>query len=595
MVGVWIVLALVLLASGPVALVLVLRLRAQVSALREAQRAVATAGSPALSRGHVSSVPAEPSLAALPAPAPAAPAFASRRRDLESAFGGAWLTWLGVLALFFGTAFFLATDLRGAALSGAGQVLIGALVGALFLIAGRWSAGRTQRFLGLGLLGGGIALLDLAAYAAYAFHHLIPGIVVYPFLFAVALLGAALALREESFTIAALTLCGALVTPLFLRLEADPARVLFPYLVAVNVGAAVVATRRAWRPLPPIAFAGTLLLVVLWWAGRYDLDARAAAWSGTTALWLLFAVQALVARGVRLGVERGVMTLANALAYATAVHRLLAPDLVVLRGVAMGLLALVYVAGARFAARAGAPPAAAALAEYAGIVLAAIAVPVQFDLAWVGLGWAALALALVHAGLALPSRAHRVLGLALFAAAAVRILVFDTRAALGSGAALRPIANGDFVVGACVAAAVVVAAWMLHRHRDKLAPGEAGWIDVLAVAGAALLLWRLSVEVWATFAAREAARATPGALRLAALLTLSLVWAVYAGAAVVTGLATRYRPLRLFGIVVLGLLVAKVFVFDLQMLERGYRIASFVGVGLLLLAISVLYQRERRA
>ena len=45
---------------------------------------------------------------------------------------------------------------------------------------------------------------------------------------------------------------------------------------------------------------------------------------------------------------------------------------------------------------------------------------------------------------------------------------------------------------------------------------------------------------------------------------------------------------------ILGLLVLKVFVLDMQELERGYRIASFVGVGLLLLLISVLYQRERR-
>ena len=34
---------------------------------------------------------------------------------------------------------------------------------------------------------------------------------------------------------------------------------------------------------------------------------------------------------------------------------------------------------------------------------------------------------------------------------------------------------------------------------------------------------------------------------------------------------------------------------DIQTLEKGYRIASFVGVGLLLLLISILYQRERRS
>jgi len=48
-------------------------------------------------------------------------------------------------------------------------------------------------------------------------------------------------------------------------------------------------------------------------------------------------------------------------------------------------------------------------------------------------------------------------------------------------------------------------------------------------------------------------------------------------------------------VLVLAVLVGKVFLLDMQELERGYRIASFVGVGILLLAVSLLYQRERTA
>ena len=93
---------------------------------------------------------------------------------------------------------------------------------------------------------------------------------------------------------------------------------------------------------------------------------------------------------------------------------------------------------------------------------------------------------------------------------------------------------------------------------------------------------------------RRAAQRRSRTWVLAALLTLSLIWATYAGVAILAGLLARYRPLRLFGVGVLGVLVVKVFLFDMQALRSGYRIASFAGVGLLLLAISVLYQRERR-
>jgi uncharacterized membrane protein len=45
----------------------------------------------------------------------------------------------------------------------------------------------------------------------------------------------------------------------------------------------------------------------------------------------------------------------------------------------------------------------------------------------------------------------------------------------------------------------------------------------------------------------------------------------------------------------LALVVLKVFLVDMQALSAGYRIVPFVVVGLLLLVISLMYQRERRA
>jgi len=47
------------------------------------------------------------------------------------------------------------------------------------------------------------------------------------------------------------------------------------------------------------------------------------------------------------------------------------------------------------------------------------------------------------------------------------------------------------------------------------------------------------------------------------------------------------------GITMLAITIAKVFVVDLTSLEQGYRIAAFVGLGVLVLAISLLYQKRR--
>jgi len=57
------------------------------------------------------------------------------------------------------------------------------------------------------------------------------------------------------------------------------------------------------------------------------------------------------------------------------------------------------------------------------------------------------------------------------------------------------------------------------------------------------------------------------------------------------GIWKRLRALRLFAMGLLYLSILKVFLFDLRFLETPYRIASFLGLGLILLLVSLLYTR----
>ena len=67
-----------------------------------------------------------------------------------------------------------------------------------------------------------------------------------------------------------------------------------------------------------------------------------------------------------------------------------------------------------------------------------------------------------------------------------------------------------------------------------------------------------------------------------------------AGAVIWAGFARRFKPVRLLGMSLLGITVTKLFMVDMQSLDKGYRIVAFVGMGVLLLVISLLYQRDRR-
>ena len=49
----------------------------------------------------------------------------------------------------------------------------------------------------------------------------------------------------------------------------------------------------------------------------------------------------------------------------------------------------------------------------------------------------------------------------------------------------------------------------------------------------------------------------------------------------------------MISIVLFGLAILKIFIYDLSFLDTLYRIFSFLGLGLILLAVSYLYQRYR--
>jgi uncharacterized membrane protein len=102
----------------------------------------------------------------------------------------------------------------------------------------------------------------------------------------------------------------------------------------------------------------------------------------------------------------------------------------------------------------------------------------------------------------------------------------------------------------------------------------------------------VTLEIGRWYAVRaDAARETPAAEDYvrAAQVTISVFWSVYAIACVALGFAVRVAGVRYFGLALFALTVVKVFFVDLSTVSTGYRILSFLGLGLLLLGTSVLY------
>ena len=83
------------------------------------------------------------------------------------------------------------------------------------------------------------------------------------------------------------------------------------------------------------------------------------------------------------------------------------------------------------------------------------------------------------------------------------------------------------------------------------------------------------------------------ALRNAKNLTISLIWTLYAAILMTVGIIKRFKSARLLSIVLFGLVVLKVFVYDIRELADIYRIVAFIVLGVILLVVSFLFYRYK--
>ncbi|MCW5732280.1 MAG: DUF2339 domain-containing protein [Alphaproteobacteria bacterium] len=111
------------------------------------------------------------------------------------------------------------------------------------------------------------------------------------------------------------------------------------------------------------------------------------------------------------------------------------------------------------------------------------------------------------------------------------------------------------------------------------------------VAMLALTLLYVSLEVRRAF---HGTYLDAGKTGLAEIYAYSLAWGLFAAAILALGILRREKPLRLAGLGLVALVVCKVFLYDLSELEGLWRAASFLGLGLGLVAVGLVYRRLDR-
>jgi uncharacterized membrane protein len=217
-----------------------------------------------------------------------------------------------------------------------------------------------------------------------------------------------------------------------------------------------------------------------------------------------------------------------------------------------------------------------------GFTLFSIAIALQFDGPAITIAWAVEGAVIIALGLRERRDWLRVGGAVLFAIAVARALTLLSVDA--------PVGHVVFLNWRAGAALVVIAlsyilAWLHYREPD--APDRDLGIGTGLITAQVVALALLTSEINAYWALRE--------WSFERQLVTSVTWGVYATVLIIIGLRRGYAPIRYFAILVFTATIVKVFAVDMAELDRIYRVASVIGLGILLLVTSYLYSQSRRA
>ncbi|MGB8060319.1 MAG: DUF2339 domain-containing protein [Candidatus Sulfotelmatobacter sp.] len=525
--------------------------------------------------------------------------------DLESRIGSHWLNRIGIAALLIGISYFLKFAFDNNWIGPAGRVTIGLIAGIAMVVWSERFRIHGYKAFSYSLKAVGIGALYLSLWAAFHVYSLIPSGVAFAMMLIVTAATAAMALSQDAQILAAFALAGGFSTPLLLSTGLNREVALFSYVAILDLATLVLVTFKPWRRLLVMSYAGTLLLYMGWYSEFYSRSQLGLTLAFATLFFAIFAIAPLVTLQPEneipfLAAIPAVLAFVNAGVYFLQSYAMIEEiDKTYMAWFALALAAIYIVLSRQVHARTRAPGASEILyflhlAVAIGFIT--VAIPIRLDAHWITIGWFIEAGVLLWIANRIQSDFLNAFALGALALGVVRLLLIDN---FETTQLIFNLRMATYAVAVVVLGAV---AWYAAQRDDESACTVAA---IAVVALNVLALIALTREVADYYARQQVAMYHPGATRRwrAAYIdyrrigierdfTYSALWMAYGAMLMVIGFLRRSAFVRWQALLLIAATIAKVFVYDVSELDRGYRIVSFMVLGVLLLAISFVYQRD---
>jgi uncharacterized membrane protein len=504
----------------------------------------------------------------------------------EAVVAGRWLNYVGILALLFAVTFFLKYAFDNDWIGPRGRVGIGILLGTALYPWSQRLLKKGYEYFSEGIAGLGAATLYLSLWAGWHYYQIFSQSTAFALMIVVTAATFMVAVGRNSQRVAVLAQIGGLITPLLVSTGENHEFALFGYLAVLGAAVLGLAWVRTWKWLIPLQFVATVIFFWGWFSEFYSDEQLGITISFATLFFALFAALPVI-RSWRDGemseIEIGII-FSNVGTLLIALHQMLWPKYRWSLTIAVIALAAAHVGAERLLPKTGKSGARTARILYGGLalILATLAIPIRCDGNWITIAWALEGVVLIWSGLRTKLPMMRWAGFVLFAVVAGRLAVIPI-------AANTFLWNARFATFLTAVACFFVACYFAHEASDEIDAQEKSGYLATAIAANVLLLVALSLEVWDVFGRMPSLGIDRGH---AQELGLSALWLIFALVLLAVGMWKQRSVVRWQALTLLGVVIVKVFVFDLSFLEKFYRIISFALLGLALLLISFYYQRQ---
>ena len=509
--------------------------------------------------------------------------------ELESKIGGHWLNRIGILALLIGASYFLKYAFDNEWIGPAGRIVIGLVAGMAVVLWSEHVRRSGYAIFSYSLKAIGIGVLYLSLWASSQLYNLIPNALAFFAMAAVTASTVGLALWQDAEIIAAFAALGAFITPVALSTGVNNAAGLFSYLFILDVGALILIRYRPWPRVLLGSYVGTLILYSSWHSSFYTVDQFSTALVGVSAVFAAFALAPFVSDGLPTSGEIPILALLNAATYFFEVWELFEHKAEIHQAaIAAVALACLYFLIA-YNLRDRLTVVAADVHWAIGAAFLVAAVPIGMDAPWITIAWFVEGAALIRVGRRRETDYLKQVGGIAWVLGTLRLLVLD------HFDVTQLLLNERMMTFAIAIAATADVAYQLG-----VSPGTDRQnmdVAILVIMINVFALVGLTQEITDAWR-RQLQGGDPGTDRTLTIVrdfAYSALWMSYGAGLMLVGFWKESRFIRWQALILIGATVFKVFLYDTSSLDRGYRILSFITLGLILLATSFLYQRSSRA